>query len=297
MIEDVTRIDTGASRFEQPSPPAAIGDLLVESGHITPDQLERVLHEQKRRRRRFGELTVKLGFAPQGAVDGALARQFGYPTARSSSGSRLPDGLVTAQSPNLPFAESMRAMRGQLLQRWFTGAPGQSAMAVASVDQGDGKSFICANLAVVFAQLGESTLVIDADLRRPTQQTIFGLRNRMGLSGVLSGRAGLSEVRRMRSLPNLSILPAGAMPPNPQELLSRGTFRRVLKEMSAHFDVILIDTPAAQIASDVHVVSQRAGAALLVARKDHTRAPELNRLASSLSGTGAQVLGSTLNDH
>ena len=114
-------------------------------------------------------------------------------------------------------------------------------VALASVDQGDGKSFICANLAVVFAQLGESTLVIDADLRRPTQQTIFGLRNRMGLSGVLSGRAGLSEVRRMRSLPNLSILPAGAMPPNPQELLSRGTFRRVLKEMSAHFDVILID--------------------------------------------------------
>ncbi len=297
MIEDVTRIAADDNHLEPVRPPAAIGSLLVESGHITDEQLERVLREQKRRRRRFGELIVKMGYAPQGAVDGALARQFGYPTARSSEGGRMPDGLVTAQNPNLPFAEAMRAMRGQLLQRWFTGEPDQSAMAVASVDQGDGKSFICANLAVVFAQLGESTLIIDADLRSATQQKIFGLRNRMGLSGVLSGRAGLSEVRRMRSLPKLSILPAGAMPPNPQELLSRGTFRRVLKEMAAHFDVILIDTPAAQIASDVHVVAQRAGSALLVARKDHTRAPELTRLASSLSRTGAQVLGSTLNDY
>ena len=101
----------------------------------------------------------------------------------------------------------------------------------------------------------------------------------------------------MRSLPNLSILPAGACPPNPQELLARGTFRRLLAELSKHFDVILIDTPAAQIASDVHVVSHRAGAALLVARRDHTRAPELSRLASSLRGAGAQVLGSTLNDY
>lgn len=297
MIDEVTRIDTSPAHLEPVGPPMPIGSLLIESGHLTHEQLDRVLLEQKRRRRRFGELTVKMGFAPQGAVDGALARQFGYPTARSTRGSRLPDGLVTAQNPNLPFAEAMRAMRGQLLQRWFTGAHDQSAMAVASVDQGDGKSFLCANLAVVFAQLGESTLVIDADLRNPSQQKIFSLRNRMGLSGVLSGRAGLSEVRRMRSLPNLSILPAGATPPNPQELLSRGTFRRVLKEMAVHFDVILIDTPAAQIASDVQVVTQRAGSALLVARKDHTRAPELTRLAASLSGTGARILGSTLNDY
>ncbi len=297
MIQDVAHIVREIKHADDTDSPGAIGSLLVESGHITREQVERVLHEQKTRRRRFGELAVRLGFAKQGAVDGALARQFGYPTLRSARSAQLPQGLVTASNPTLPFSESMRAMRGQLRQRWFSGAPEKAAMTIASVDRGDGKSFICANLAVVFAQLGESTLVIDADLRSPTQQRIFGLRNRMGLSGVLSGRAGLSEVRRMRSLPNLSILPAGACPPNPQELLARGTFRRLLAELSKHFDVILIDTPAAQIASDVQVVSQRAGAALLVARKDHTRAPELSRLSSSLMGTGAQVLGSTLNDH
>ncbi len=293
MIEDVTPIAEHRDRH----PEDAIGNLLVEGGHLTPVQLEQVLDEQKRRRRRFGEIAVRLGFARQDEIDRALARQFGYPMLRQSRGKRLPEGLVTAQNPSLPFSESMRALRSQLIQRWFDGSETNRAMALASVDRGDGKSFIAANLAVVFAQLGASTLVIDADLREPSLQQMFGLRNRMGLSGLLSGRAGLSEVRRMRNLPNLSVLPAGAQPPNPQELLASRTFARMLRELAKHFEVILIDTPAAQVASDVQVVAVRAGSALLVARRDHTRAPELTRLSHSLSSGGAQVLGATLNEY
>jgi receptor protein-tyrosine kinase len=312
MTVDITRIggatddaqdqseacDLRAPQASAPvAPQNAIGTLLVESGHMTTVQLQQVLHEQTRLRRRFGELAVRLGFAPQRAIDRALARQFGYPTLRPARGATLPEGLVTASHPGLPFAESMRALRSELNRRWFASAPGHSAMAVTSVDRGDGKSFICANLAVVFSQLGESTLLIDADLRNPSQQTIFGLKNRMGLSGLLAGRAGLSEIRRIRSLPKLAVLPAGALPPNPQELLGGVAFQRLIDEMSTHFDVILLDTPAGQIASDAQLVAMRAGAALLVARRDRTRAPELASLSTALTGAGVQVIGSTLNHY
>jgi receptor protein-tyrosine kinase len=144
-------------------------------------------------------------------------------------------------------------------------------MALTSVDPGDGKSFVCANLAVAFSQLGERTLLIDANLRDPRQHHFFRLRERMGLSGLLAGRAGLSQVRRIQDLPGLSVLPAGASPPNPQELLAGNPFRRLLTELSQHFGVILIDTPAAQTASDVHGVAVRAGAALPWVRLPSTK--------------------------
>lgn len=281
----------------QPAARDAIGTLLVEGGHLTPSQMEQVLAEQKVRRRRFGELVVRLGFAPQKAVDGALARQFGYPVARDASGTLLPPGLVTALNPSMPFAESIRALRSQLMLRWFDGSPGRTALAVASVDQGDGKSYVSANLAVAFSQLGESTLLIDADMRNPSQHRLFGLKNRMGLSGLLGGRAGLSEIRKLRSLPRLSILPAGPLPPNPQELLGRDVFRHLLDELSSHFNVILVDTPSAQLASDFHVVARRTGAALIVARRDHTRARDVSGLSATLIASGVQVLGSTLNEY
>lgn len=119
----------------------------------------------------------------------------------------------------------------------------------------------------------------------------------MGLSALLSGRAGREEIRTLPGLPNLSIVPSGALPPNPQELLGRPTFARLLDEMSSNFDVILLDTPSAQEASDAHVVALRARACLLVGRKDKTRTRELTQLAAVYTNSGISVLGSTLNEY
>ncbi|HRO58623.1 MAG TPA: polysaccharide biosynthesis tyrosine autokinase [Burkholderiaceae bacterium] len=274
-------------------PSDSIGALLIADGHMTVDQVEQVLHEQQQNGGRFGEIACRLGFVTHSTVDGALALQFGYPTALSKS--RLPARLVTALNPALPFAESIRALRSQLMLRWFDGTPGKTALAITSVDRGDGKSFISANLAVAFSQLAESTLLIDADMRNPVLHETFGLDNRMGLSALLSGRAGLDEIRTVAGLPKLSLLPSGALPPNPQELLGRAVFRNLLNHLSSHFNVILLDTPSAQAASDAQVVAQRAGAALLVARKDVTRGREMAQLSATLANSGVQVLGATLN--
>ncbi len=274
-----------------------IGEILVADGRMTPQQVEQVLEAQKRGNQRFGELAVKMGFVTEQHVEAVLARQFGLPTATDLSNAKLPSKIVAAMRPLSPFVESMRTLRSQLMMRWFDGTPQQSALAITSVDRGDGKSFICANLAVAFSQLGERTLLIDADLRHATQHQIFGLKNSMGLSGVLSGRAGLEEVAVIEGLPNLAILPSGPTPPNPLELLGRPDFAKLLNDMSTEFDVILVDTPSAQEAADAHVVAQRARAALLVGRKDKTRSKEIAQLTGILSNSGINVLGATLNEY
>lgn len=272
-----------------------IGEILLAGQKITPEQVERVLQEQKTSELRFGEIALKLGFVRREDVDHALSIQFGY--ASGETHPAVPPTLTAAVTPTAPFAEALRGLRSQLMMRWFDGTPGQTTLAITSVDRGDGKSFIAANLGVVFSQLGERTLIIDADLRHSTQHKQFGVRNGMGLSGILSGRAGFEEITRIEHFPNLAVLPSGPQPPNPLELLGREEFALLLNELSSQFDVILIDTPSAQQAADAQVIAQRAKGVLIVGRKDSTKSSELGQLASILSSSGANVLGTTLNEY
>jgi receptor protein-tyrosine kinase len=240
-------------------------------------------------------LALKFGFVKRGDIEQALSIQFGYSSGETSPD--LPSNLTAAVTPSAPFAEALRGLRSQLMMRWFDGTPGQSTLAVTSVDRGDGKSFVTANLGVVFSQLGERTLIIDGDLRHSTQHKLFGLRNRMGLSGILSGRAGFEEIAQIEHFPKLAVLPSGPQPPNPLELLGREEFALLLNELSSQYDVILIDTPSAQQAADAQVIAQRARGVLIVGRKDSTKSTELGQLASILAGSGATVLGTTLNEY
>lgn len=274
-----------------------IGEILVREGRMTPEQVEQVLNVQRESGGRFGEIALRLKFIQPDHVQDALAEQFGYPTSNDLRKAQLPKKIAEAFSPASPFVESVRALRSQLAMRWFSGAPNQTTLAVTSVDRGDGKSFICASLGVAFAQLGEHTLIIDSDMRHPTQHDVFGIPNKLGLAGILSGRAGLEEICSLPGVPNLSILPSGALPPNPQELLGRAAFAKLLNDMSSVYDVILLDTPSAQEASDAHVVAQRARGCLIVGRKNKTRSQELAQLAAVFTNSGIQVVGATLNEY
>lgn len=272
-----------------------IGEILVAGQKMTREQVERVLEAQKTSELRFGEIAVGFGFVKRKDVDQALAIQFGYSSAETNLA--VPSPLTAAVTPTAPFAEALRSLRSQLMMRWFDGTPGQTTLAITSVDRGDGKSFVAANLGVVFSQLGERTLIIDADLRHSTQHTLFGLRNRMGLSSILSGRAGFEEIAQIEHFPKLAVLPSGPQPPNPLELLGRDEFAMLLNELSSQFDVILIDTPSAQQAADAQVIAQRARGALIVGRKDHTKSSEIAQLASILASSGVTLLGATLNEY
>ncbi len=180
--------------------------------------------------------------------------------------------------------------------RWFDADVTHKCLAILAPVSGTGASFIAANLAIVFSQLGERTLLIDANLRSPTQHLLFRTAPSPGLSDILSGHADPSAVVRLDSFLGLSILPAGTPPPNPQELLGRGVFRDMLARLAREHDVILIDTPAAATFADSQTIAARAGAALLVARRNQTSTQQLSRLARDVQQHGALLVGSVLNE-
>ncbi|AQR71830.1 MULTISPECIES: chain length determinant protein tyrosine kinase EpsG [Janthinobacterium] len=272
---------------------SSIGGLLLESGKITPENAERVLRMQKELGIRFGEAALRLGLITEADIEQVLARQFDYPYLQPGAG-KYPQELVAAYQPFSHQVETLRAVRSQLMLRWF--ARGSKSLVVLGMEPGDGASLFAANLAVVFSQLGEHTLLVDANLRAPRQQEIFDLKTRQGLSDVLAGRAELDIIAKVESFVALSVLSAGTLPPNPQELLSRTSFVTLNKQLESRYDVVLYDVPAYATGSDALAVAARAGGVLLVARKNKTPMAEVAAMAEQMTHSGAQVVGSVMVD-
>lgn len=272
----------------------SIGAILVDAGRLSTINAERILRVQKEKNKLFGDAALELGLLTQDDIQFALSHQFNYPYLAANDVS-LSAELIAAYQPFSPAVEQLRALRSQLMLRWFDNKTQRNALTIVSPGAREGRSFIAANLAVVFSQLGERVLLIDADLRKPRQHVLFKLGNHAGLSAVLSGRAGQEAVVRVAPLLGLSVLPAGSVPPNPQELLGRPGFTELLDTVSKQFDVIIIDTPAAREFADAQTVAVRAGGALVLAQQNRTSASALTQLTRSLQQSGATLVGSVLN--
>lgn len=273
----------------------SIGAILMDAGRLSPDAAESIIKLQKEGGLRFGDAAIQLGLLTEADVRYALSHQFDYPYLIPGD-EGISEEVVAAFKPFSPMVEKLRALRSQLMLRWFDGESGHKMLALTSPDEGEGRSYIAANLAVVFSQLGERTLLIDADLRNPRQHEIFKLGQRNGLSSILAGRASLDEaLNRVPNLLGLSVLPAGAVPPNPQELLNRPQFTNMLEIAQRHFDVILFDTSAGGEYADAQMIAARAGGAIVLSRKNITKASRLGDLTTSLQHSGATVVGSVLN--
>lgn len=280
--------------------PATLGDrligaILVEAGRLKSEDIERVLRAQREQGLRFGETAVRLGLITQDDVEFALARQFGFPHA-APGGAVVSGELAAAYAPFGPKVEALRAVRNKLAQCWFD-HPQRKALAIVSASRHEGRSFVAANLAVVFSQSGRRTLLIDGDLRNPMLHRLFDLPNGPGLSETLSGRGGSEVVKAIDWLPHLYVLPAGTSPPNPADLLARPPFARLLAEAAASHDCIIVDTPAASNCADAQTVAAATRGALVVARKNTSRVAQMRGLANSMTDVGASVLGAVLNEY
>ena len=273
----------------------SIGALLIDSGKLSAEDAEAVLRLQKEKGLRFGEAAIQLGFITQADIDRALSQQFDYPYLKPGE-SKVSEEVVAAYDPFSAQVESLRALRAQLMLRWFDHDAARTALAIVSAQRGEGRSYIAANLAVVFSQLGERTLLIDADLRNPRQHELFGIENRVGLSAILTGRAGMEAAHLIPGLLGLSVLPAGTLPPNPQELLGRLAFAQFLEQLTMHFDVVLLDSPAAAETADAQTLAVRAGAALVVVRKNSTRTWRVRGVSDSVAQAKAAIVGAVLNE-
>lgn len=272
---------------------AAIGKVLQDAGKLKQQDIERVFKLQNEKNLRFGEAAIKLGLVTEADIQHALSFQFEYPYLANDRGG-LSEELVAATAPYGSEAEALRSVRSQLLLRWFQ--EGRKTLAVGCARAGDGASYLAANLAVLFAQLGRKTLLIDADMRQPRQQQLFNLGNSKGLSDILGGRADATIVSQIKSFPTLSVLSSGSPPPNPAELLMRPAFAALLDGLESSYDVIVIDTSPSQYVSDFQAVAARAGGVLITARRNTSRLIALAELKEKIILTGAQVIGAVVLD-
>ena len=213
-----------------------------------------------------------------------------------SGGDLKPESLdlVTYIRPKSEAAEAYRALRTSILLSSF-GAPPKVILVTSALPQ-EGKTTISANSALVLAQRGSRVLLLDADLRRPGIEKLFGFRSRGGLSTLISGVDKLEDVLvASTEVPNLWILPAGSIPPQPAELLSSTVMKEYLIRWRNEFDHIVIDTPPCLSVTDAVVLSPEADRIILVARSGKTTKLALRRACDLLLHVNARVMGIVLN--
>ena len=272
-----------------------MGDILIDMGRLDRDDIDQIVNCQRKKGLYFGEAAVKLKLVDQEDILQALSTQFGYTYDRSEE--VLSKEMVMAYSPFCEQAEEFRTIRAQLLNSWLL--PERKTLAIVSPGSKEGRSYVAANLALAFSQLGRQTLLIDADLRAPRQHDIFSFTRRVGLSMLLAGRIRMEDLdvlpNQISNFQHLSVLGCGAVPPNPVELLSKNTFSLILRELKKYFDVVIIDTPPATYQADVMSIASIAGSALVVARGGTTRMDDTKKLIGLLTQSDVNITGAILN--
>jgi len=206
----------------------------------------------------------------------------------------LRSDLVVAEEPQSPTAESCRLIRTSLQ---FTGMNRPlKRILITSAMPKEGKTLTSISLAVVMAQAGQRILLIDADLRRPRLSAAFKLDSKVGLTSVLLGAVTIDAAVQETSVPNLFVLAAGPVPPNPAELLQGPRFAEVLESCSSKWERVVIDSPPAVPVADPSILASLCDGVVLVARAHKTSFVEAERARRNLVDTGARILGVVLND-
>jgi protein-tyrosine kinase len=212
----------------------------------------------------------------------------------ASSVSGLSRALVAAHDPSGLRAERLRQMRTELVLRWFGD---KRTLAVLGAREHDDADTVAANLAILMAQLGEPTLLVDANLRSPRQHTLFGLKPAVGLSDLLRNRDVHDEaIVPIPAIENLHVLCAGAVPANPQELVTRTPFIYLMKTLPERFRAIIVTTPPALDCADAQIIADRALGCLLVTQRHRTRLVDVERVKEQLKSCNTTLVGGVIRE-
>ncbi|EUJ30236.1 CpsD/CapB family tyrosine-protein kinase [Listeria cornellensis] len=205
-----------------------------------------------------------------------------------------PQKLIAKLSPKSPHSELFRSVRTNI--EFSSVDKVMKSILITSSEPDSGKSIICANLAVVFAQQGKKTLLIDADLRKPTVKKIFPGAASHGLTGILTNKITISEAICETDVEDLYVLPAGVVPPNPSELLGSEKMKQVYAELYELFDQIIFDTPPIQLVVDAQLLCSFVDGSILLVRSDHSSRENSKKALEKLQSGSAHVIGSIFND-
>jgi len=202
--------------------------------------------------------------------------------------------LLALTHPEDPGVESLRSLRTALQFAMLDAR--NNVVLFTGPTPGIGKSFTSANFAAVLGAAGKRVLLVDADMRKGHIHQFFGLQRGLGLSELIIGTRTLAEVVRPAVAPNVDLLTTGTMPPNSGELLLSPSMVHLLQDLSAQYDLVLIDTPPVLAVSDTQAIAPHAGTVFLVARANVTSLGELHESTKRLGQTGIPVKGVVFND-
>lgn len=209
--------------------------------------------------------------------------------------------LITKIDAKSPVSEVFRSLRTNI--QYMSKSSSCQTILVTSTTQREGKSWIVSNLAVTFAQTGKNVIIIDADMRRPRQNNIFGIDMFPGLSNYLAGMSSrgtdkniaVKDCIQATEIDNLYVLPAGNIPPNPSELLESTKTKELLNELKKIFDVVIFDGAPCLLVTDATIISRIVDSTILVASYKTTKIDELKDAKRRIEAIGGHVAGVVLN--
>lgn len=201
--------------------------------------------------------------------------------------------LITIVNPNGPISEQFKTLRTGI--HFSSVDTNYKTIMVTSPEPGSGKSTISANLAVCYAKQGIRTLLIDADMRKPTVHRAFGIRVNIGLSNLLTGDVEYDEVFRETEIDNLFVLTSGTIPPNPNELLASKKMGKFMQQFVQDFDQVIVDTPPILASSDALVITPYVDGTVVVLRSEKTLKDRAKIAIDQLRKTKIPIIGTVLN--
>jgi non-specific protein-tyrosine kinase len=207
----------------------------------------------------------------------------------------MPVNLITLTDPRAASAEAYRALRTNLM--YSGGERPITTLMLTTAARAEDKSIAVANLAVTFAQAGYRTILVDADLRRPSQHTIWGVDNARGLTTMISDDTSLASPPLLPTeVPNLNLLTSGALPAVPADVLGSKRMSDILGVLKARAAYVLFDVPPVLVATDAAVLGVKVDGVVLVARAGLTRRDQVGRAREALTRVGARLLGAVLTN-
>ncbi|MGE0219050.1 polysaccharide biosynthesis tyrosine autokinase [Mycolicibacterium sp.] len=202
---------------------------------------------------------------------------------------RRKQAAISFDNDNSAIAESFRKVRTNLQFLAVDNPP--RVIVVTSSMPSEGKSTTAINIALALAEAEHNVVLVDGDMRRPTLHKYLDLVGPVGFSTVLSGAATLDEALQKTRFTGLTVLTSGAVPPNPSELLGSQSARKLLSELRAQFDYVIVDSTPLLAVTDAAILAAGADGVLIMARYGHTRRDQLTHAVESLESVGAPLLG------
>ena len=205
--------------------------------------------------------------------------------------------LIVHHDPKAPISETFRTLRTNL--QFMNNKQGLQTILTTSTLPQEGKSFVSANVAVAFAQVGKKVLLIDADMRKGRQYTIFDLLPKPGLSNYLLDSSQeemeIQDYIQHTEIENLYVMTAGNIPPNPSELLVSEAMINTLAKLREIYDIIILDGPPIELVTDSIILTRIVDTTIIVVACNETKKDNLNKVVNSIENVGGKIAGIVVN--